>query len=85
MKIDYEMKLPKASLKKTGKKIRELREERKITQDDICILLDLAERHSVYAWEKGVNYPNMNHLVGLARIFDVKLDNIIQLEESEDE
>ena len=84
MRIDYDMKIPKASPEKTGKKIRELRQARNISVDDISFMLDISSNHTVYSWEKGINYPNMDHLVGLAAILNVKLDDIIQIEESED-
>lgn len=80
MGIDEDLKIPKASSEKTGKKIRELRQARNISVDDISFILDISSNHTVYSWERGINYPNMDHLVGLAKIFNVKIDDIIQVE-----
>ena len=84
MKIDENLKLPEVSLVKTGEKIRELRMGKGVSVDDLCFVLDLNATATLYHWEKGKNFPSINNLVKLAKIFDVTVDEILQVEESED-
>lgn len=56
-----------------GAKLRELRTQRGISQNQLAELL-CVERATVGKWERGLNYPNQNILMMIADYFDVSLD-----------
>ena len=81
MNVDEPWNLPKVSLKKTGEKIRELRQKRNLTVNNLRDILGLMDSNTIYHWETGRNFPSINHLVGLSVIFNIRVDNLLQLED----
>lgn len=57
------------------KTIRELRAERGWTQVELAFKLGVTPS-TVYNWEKGRFEPRVSQLRDLARVFDVKMDDI---------
>lgn len=66
----------KPELKKyIGAKIRELRRSRKMTQEELGHLIGI-RNSAVSAVERGVNSFDANTLFTIAKIFDVKVDDL---------
>jgi transcriptional regulator with XRE-family HTH domain len=58
-----------------GDKLRELRKERKLTQEEMCKLLDI--KQGTYAgYESNKHLPDLLMIIKIADIFKVSLDYI---------
>lgn len=62
---------------KTGQFIRALRTEQKLTQEQLAEVLGVSGR-SVSRWENGVNMPDLDLLILLAKHFDVEIGELIE-------
>ncbi len=56
-----------------AERIRELRLERGLTQEELGEIIGV-KRFSIYSYEKGRACPEMKGLVALAEFFDVSMD-----------
>ena len=65
-----------------GNKIYELRKKKNLTQEDLAILLDISDK-SVSKWENGSSKPTISNLKKLSNIFDISLDELIEIEEKD--
>ena len=61
----------------TGQRIRTLMVERNITVLDIKKRLNLSVSYGVYKWLYGMSLPKIDHLVVLADMFGVTMDDIV--------
>lgn len=61
----------------TGQRIKSLMEERNISAIDIQKRLNLSVPYGVYKWIYGMCLPKIDHLVILADMFDVTMDDIV--------
>ncbi len=59
-----------------GDRLRELREEKQLTQEELGKLLNVS-RQAVSSYEKGENEPTIDALVKIANIFNVSLDYLL--------
>lgn len=59
-----------------GRNIRRLREEGKMSQNDLAVKMNIA-RPGISNWENGKSEPSSSQLVQLARIFTVSTDEIV--------
>lgn len=64
-------------LKGTGENIRSIMQELKFSATDIQERLGLASVQSVYHWITGRSLPTVDHLVELAAILGVTVDEIL--------
>ena len=62
-----------------GNKIYELRKNKNLTQEDLAILLDISDK-SVSKWENGSSKPSLDNLKKLSNIFDVTLDDLLEVD-----
>ncbi|MBO5565109.1 MAG: helix-turn-helix domain-containing protein [Lachnospiraceae bacterium] len=60
-----------------GKNIRSLREERKLTQEQLAEKMDLSFQ-AVSAWERDEYKPDTDNLIKLASVFDVSISAIVE-------
>lgn len=60
-----------------GKKLRELRENRKMTQEELSNLLNIEWQH-VSRLENGKNLPSCNILINIVKVFDIDLRELTQ-------
>lgn len=58
-----------------GAKIRELRKQRKMTQEELAVKLNVSNQ-AVSKWESGSCYPDMAQIPVLANFFGVSLDEL---------
>ncbi len=56
-------------------KIRELREEKALTQKELAVLIGNVQRN-ISNWENGSNEPDCESIVKLADVFGVSLDEL---------
>lgn len=75
----------KISKKRTGMRIRQIMTDRGITVTQLQDWLEIDSPQAVYKWLHGVNLPSVSHLYGLSQILDVKIDEILAVEEDEDD
>lgn len=75
------MDIPMIDIEATGANIRRLRKERGIKVKDVQDILGMANPTSIYIWENGRSIPSIDNLVILARILNVKLDDIVAIKE----
>ncbi|MHB9949470.1 transcriptional regulator [Clostridium botulinum] len=59
-----------------GERLKELREEKELTQEELGKLLSVS-RQTVSGYEAEIIEPNINNLVRLADIFNVSLDYLL--------
>lgn len=62
---------------KTGRLIKELRTEKKMTQEQLAEILGVSNR-SVSRWENGNNLPDIDLLIQLAKYFNVGMDELLE-------
>lgn len=62
-----------------GKKIRELRKERKITQNQLAKALNIS-RQAVSLWEMDKADPDIINIKLLAKYFDITIDELMDFE-----
>ena len=67
---------------KIGEKIRQLRSQHKMTQEQLADRLGVSYQ-SVSRWENGVTYPDIEFLPAIARQFSVTLDYLLGQDDAE--
>ena len=59
-----------------AKRIKELRKEKNLTQEDLGKLINVT-KVSICCYENGTRIPTLETIVALADIFEVSLDNLL--------
>jgi len=59
-----------------GRNIKKLREERKMSQKDLAVKMNIA-RPGISNWENGKSEPSSSQLVQLSKVFTVSTDEIV--------
>lgn len=59
-----------------GKKIKELRDIKGITQEDLAKFLGVAPQ-TIYKYEKGINQPDLETTSKIADYFNITLDELL--------
>ena len=59
-----------------AKRIKELRKEKELTQEDLGKLINVT-KVSICCYENGTRVPTLETIVALADIFEVSLDNLL--------
>lgn len=67
-----------------GNKITELRKINKLSQEELAEKLDIS-RQSISLWETNQSMPSTEKLIELAKIFNVKIDDLINSDSIENE
>ena len=62
-----------------AEKLKELRKERRITQEDLAEVLDIS-RSKVSSWETSKRDMNITDAVNLANYYEISLDNLLNIE-----
>ena len=63
-----------------GRKIRSLREQAGLTQEDVAEAMDVS-RQAVSKWEQGLSEPSTANLLALARLYGISVDALLQGEQ----
>lgn len=61
-------------------RLKELREERNLTQNDVATAINTT-RTNIGRWEKGINEPSANFIMQLADFFEVSTDYLLGRED----
>lgn len=73
--------IPAIDTKETGHKIHVLRVINGLSVRDIQDYLGFSTPQAIYKWQHGESLPTIDNLVALAKLFKVKMDDIIVLKE----
>ena len=69
---------------KIGLFLKELRNQKGITQEELAQVLNVSNR-SISRWENGNTMPDFDLLIELARYYDISIDEIIDAKRKDDE
>ena len=75
---------PVIDVKKTGNNIRQIREAQHISVAEVQRYLGLQNPQAIYQWQRGINLPSVDHLCALSHLFDVPMDDIIVLTDTQE-
>lgn len=75
------MTLPRIDLWGTGYNIRALRKAKGVSVRDLMSIFGFNTPQAIYKWENGKSLPTIDNLVILAKVLDVKIDDILVMEE----
>lgn len=70
--------MKKSSCNVFGKRLSELREEKRLTQTELSQLLDI-QRVTIAKYETGERAPSIDNLISFAEFFDVSADYLLNL------
>ncbi len=78
-KLSPSFSIPIIDVEATSQNLRRLREERKIKVSEIQKSLNMTYPQAIYNWENPdlKKLPNIDHLVFLAKLYKVTIDEII--------
>ena len=60
-----------------GKRLRELRTEKNISQKQLATLFNVCNQ-TISFWETGAREPDLDNLIALARYFEVSVDELLE-------
>ncbi|MCR5092668.1 MAG: helix-turn-helix domain-containing protein [Lachnospiraceae bacterium] len=69
--------MPVIDMTATGLKIQELKDKAGMTVKDLQGVFGFTSPYPVYKWQNGQNLPTLDNLVILAKLFGVKMDDIV--------
>lgn len=72
-------RIPTIDIVGTGKRIRQLRLERKLAVKDLQAVFGFATPQAIYKWERGTAMPAVDNLVVLAAVLQVPIEEILVL------
>ena len=72
-----DMEYPVIDLRKTGERIKELREERGISVRQLQDFLGFEQPQAIYKWQKGMSLPTFDNMYAMACFFGVGIDEIL--------
>ena len=67
-------------MKEIGKRIRELRLTKKLSQTELAKLIKTTQ-DNISLWELGKSYPTIDYLIELVKVFNVSSDYLLGLKE----
>lgn len=65
-----------------GDRYRNLRKDRKLTQDDLAQYLGLT-RSAINTWEQGLSIPSVNMIISLSQFYGVTTDYLLGLDNAD--
>ena len=68
---------PVIDLEATGRRIKELRKEKRISVAEISDFMGFESVQAVYKWQKGLCMPSLDNMYALSKLFDTPIENII--------
>lgn len=73
--------IPAIDMAQTGKNIVKFRKAAGLSVKDLQIVFGFATPQAIYKWQKGLALPTIDNLVVLASILEVKIDDILALDD----
>lgn len=77
------MEYPVLNTKKTGARIKELREENNLRIEDIREFMGLESYQAIYKWQSGQSLPTVDNLFALSKLFGTTIEDILVEDEME--
>lgn len=71
------MNIPSIDLDKTGQRIKQARINSGLSINEVKETLGFMNPQCIYRWEKGKTVPTIDNLVAIARLYGVKVDDLI--------
>lgn len=62
-----------------SKNLNFYRENQNLSQEELAQKLSVSKQ-SIYKWEKGICYPDINNLINIANYFNINIDSLINKE-----
>lgn len=75
--VSMEHVFPMIDLPETGKRIKELREQRGISVKQLQRFLGFEQPQAIYKWQRGECLPTFDNMYAIACFFNVKIDDIL--------
>lgn len=74
---------PEVNLKNTGKILKKLRKQSRLTVRDLQNFFGFDYPNAIYDWEKGLKLPCMSNLIALSTLYEVSIDKILLSDEQD--
>ena len=74
--------LPTINMIRTGQNIHRLRKQAGLTVRNLQDIFGFATPQAIYKWQQGVALPTIDNLVVLASVLQVRLDDILAIDET---
>ena len=75
--------MPVINMAETGKNIERLRKEAGLSVKNLQDLFGFRTPQAIYKWQRGCALPSIDNLVALSAVLNVKIDDILVLEDGE--
>ncbi len=75
--------MPVINMAETGKNIERLRKEAGLSVKNLQDLFGFRTPQAIYKWQRGTALPSIDNLVVLSAVLNVKIDDILVLEDGE--
>ncbi|HIS29992.1 MAG TPA: helix-turn-helix transcriptional regulator [Candidatus Limivivens intestinipullorum] len=75
--------MPVINMAETGKNIERLRKEAGLSVKNLQDLFGFRTPQAIYKWQRGCALPSIDNLVVLSAVLNVKIDDILVLEDGE--
>lgn len=69
---------PFIDVKATGIRLHNLRMQKNLSVKQLQNIMGFEYPEAIYKWESGRTVPTVDNLIFLSKIYDVKIDDIIQ-------
>lgn len=69
--------LPTIDLVLTGENIIRLRKEAGLSVHDLQLIFGFNSPQAIYKWQCGASLPSIDNLIVLAKVLDVRIDDIL--------
>ncbi len=76
-----EMSYPVIDVRKTGRRIRELREQNGMSVKNLQEVFGFTSPQAIYKWQWGQTLPDISNLLVLAKLWHVSVENILVLQD----
>lgn len=75
--------IPAIDMAKTGQNIRNLRIQAGLSVKDLQKIFGFSMPQALYKWQHGTALPTIDNMVVLAAVFDVKVDDILVIADTD--
>lgn len=75
--------IPAIDMAKTGQNIRNLRIQAGLSVKDLQKIFGFSTPQALYKWQHGTALPTIDNMVVLAAVFDVKVDDILVIADTD--
>ena len=78
------MAIPTIDMIKTGQNINRLRQNVGISVKDLQNIFGFSTPQAIYKWQHGTALQTIDNLIVLAKVFDVRVDDILVINDAQD-